>query len=148
MEQSESFFLISFQGLGDSTSDLDLVLLHSSLHYEKKLNFTMPDVKSERDLIQLSLSSFADILRHFTPNFSQVTRILRARVPIVKMSFDLAPIDIDISIELSKQTAHHGFIIANYMSYSVKKHAFVREFFIFIKHWARQNGKHRLELLY
>lgn len=101
----------------------------------------MPEIKSERDQIQLSLSLIADISRHYIPNFSNVNRILRARVPIVKTSFDLAPIDIDISIELSEQSGHHGFIMANYMSYCVQSKV-VRQFLVFLKHWARQHGQY------
>lgn len=131
----------SLAGLGDSNSDLDLCMLHSGLQHLKSFNFSMPEIKSERDQMQQSLCLIADIMRHFTPNFSQINRILRARVPIVKTTFDLAPIDIDISIELSEETGHHGFIMANYISYCLSVDDMVKQFFVLLKNWAKQHGE-------
>nr|XP_027200223.1 poly(A) RNA polymerase, mitochondrial-like [Dermatophagoides pteronyssinus] len=131
----------SLIGLGDSTSDLDLALLH--VHQWRKnrdINFAMPELKSERDQTQQCLSLIADIIRNFMPNISKVNRILRARIPIVKMSFDLAPIDIDISIELSTETGHHGLLMADYLHYCVSQHVNIKQFLLFLKYWSKQHG--------
>lgn len=130
----------SLAGLGDSTSDLDICMLHGNLQHLKGLNFSMPEVKSDRDQTQQSLCIIADIMRHFLPNFSQINRILRARVPIVRTTFDLAPIDMDISIELSQEAGHHGFMMARYISYSLSVDPLVKQFFVILKTWARQHG--------
>ncbi|KAI2809915.1 hypothetical protein RDWZM_002958 [Blomia tropicalis] len=130
----------SLAGLGDNTSDLDIVLLHRNLLHSMKVNYSMPEVKSDRDQTQQSLSLIADISRHYIPNFSQINRILRARVPIVKMTFDLAPIDLDVSIELSEESAHHGFIMANYISYCLNVNPIIKPFFVLLKLWAKQHG--------
>lgn len=131
----------SLAGLGDGSSDLDLVMLHRSLRQQGPLTFAHPEVRSERDQTQLALSMLADAFKNFIPNFSSINRILRARVPIVKAGFELAPIDLDISIELSEEGAHHGFIMANYIAYAINADPMVRQLFAFLKLWARQHGK-------
>ncbi|KPM07270.1 hypothetical protein QR98_0057590 [Sarcoptes scabiei] len=136
--------LLLLVSLGDASSDLDLVLLHSNHKNDHRINFSAPEIKSERDQIQLCLSLIADIIRNFTPNFSQINRILRARIPIVKMTFDLAPIEIDVSIELSPETAHHGLIMANYLHYCQSVSPIIRELFYFLKQWSKQ---HTISLL-
>ncbi|OTF81149.1 hypothetical protein BLA29_004882 [Euroglyphus maynei] len=128
----------SLAGLGDSTSDLDLALLH--VHQWRKnanINFAMPELKSERDQTQQCLSFIAEIVRNFMPNISKVNRILRARIPIVKMSFDLAPIEIDVSIELSAENGHHGLLMADYLHYCVSQHVNIKQFLLFLKYWYR-----------
>lgn len=132
----------SLAGLGDSTSDLDLAILHAhQWRKNRDINFAMPELKSERDQTQQCLSLIADIVRNFMPNISKVNRILRARVPIVKMSFDLAPIDIDVSIELSPETGHHGLLMADYLHYCVSQHPNIKQFLLFLKYWSKQHGK-------
>ncbi|KAH7640388.1 hypothetical protein HUG17_7855 [Dermatophagoides farinae] len=131
----------SLAGLGDSTSDLDLAILHAhQWRKNRDINFAMPELKSERDQTQQCLSLIADIVRNFMPNISKVNRILRARVPIVKMSFDLAPIDIDVSIELSPETGHHGLLMADYLHYCVSQHPNIKQFLLFLKYWSKQHG--------
>lgn len=133
---------VVFQGLGDTYSDLDLVLLQvkTSLNQKKLHQFAHAEIKSERDLTTTSLSLIADVMRHFMANFSQINRILRARVPIVKATFTPAPIDLDLSIELSEEGAHHGFIMANYIAYACAVDKQVKQLFTFVKLWARAHG--------
>lgn len=100
----------------------------------------MPQPRSERDQSEVSLSLLADIIRIFMPNFSGVNRILRARVPIIKINFEPAPIEIDLSIEVSTEYSHHGLLMAEYINYATNVDENIKKFLIFIKIWAKQNG--------
>jgi hypothetical protein len=132
--------IILIAGLGNSGSDLDLVLLTQSLASQKSLNYSCRELLLERSENQKSLEVIADIVNNFVPNFSLVSRILRARVPIIKFNFDLAPIDVDLSIEVSQNNSHHGFVMASYLSLCHQLHSCVRDLLLFIRIWAKQHG--------
>jgi hypothetical protein len=132
--------IILIAGLGNSSSDLDLVLITQSLASEKSLNYSCRELLLERSENQKSLEVIADIVNNFVPNFSLVSRILRARVPIIKFNFDLAPIDVDLSIEVSQNNSHHGFVMASYLSLCHHLHPCVRDLLLFIRIWAKQHG--------
>lgn len=124
-----------------ASSDLDLVLLPTnSVPSKHGIIFAGREMREDRYEWQRNLEVIGDIIQHLTPNFSKVARILRARIPILKFKFDLAPIDVDLSIEVSRNSGHHGVAMASYLSLCNQCHQHVRDLIVLIRIWAKQHG--------
>ncbi|CAG2113147.1 unnamed protein product [Medioppia subpectinata] len=122
----------SIAGLGTPNSDLDLVLV-------PKVSGGQMSREEDRVKLKTHLNLIADLLQYSIPFYSHFSRILRARIPIVKFGFDLAPIDIDLSIELSAHSVHSGVYMSAFLNYCVGLNPCVRDLILLLRQWAKQH---------
>ncbi|XP_054153143.1 poly(A) RNA polymerase, mitochondrial-like [Oppia nitens] len=124
----------SIAGLGTPNSDLDLVLTPRQVS-----DPTQSSREDDRQRLKSNLNLIADLLQYSIPYYSHFSRILSARVPIVKFGFDLAPIDIDLSIELSPHSVHSGVYMSAFLNYCIRLNPCVRDLILFLRLWAKQH---------
>lgn len=91
----------SVNGFGKVGCDLDLGLRYStsSVHKDSRLVFQSKEGgHNGRAHVQRQMEMLADVLHVFLPGCSNVRRILKARVPIVKYSHDYTGLECDLSV--------------------------------------------------
>ncbi|CAG2181128.1 unnamed protein product, partial [Oppiella nova] len=123
----------SIAGLGTPNSDLDLVLVPN------KLSEDQLSKEGDRQRLTTNLNLIADLLQHSVPYYSHFSRILKARIPIIKFGFELAPIDIDLSIEISPHSVHSGVYMSAYLNHCILLHPCVRDLILLLRVWAKQH---------
>jgi DNA polymerase sigma len=94
--------------------------------------------REERNKMKSKLRLIADLMQYSIPYYSHFVRILNARIPIIKFRFDLAPIDIDLSLELSSFSS--GFFMSSCLSHCHQVNPCVRNLIQLLRIWAKQHG--------
>lgn len=99
-----SGFILPFgslvNGFGRHSCDIDMVYYtpqtnenKGNLYFQEKQQLV-----NDRTLVQRVLETLGDLLHYLVPGVSQVHRILRARVPIVKFQHDITDLECDLTL--------------------------------------------------
>uniref|UniRef100_A0A1B0CAQ6 Putative polya rna polymerase isoform x2 n=1 Tax=Lutzomyia longipalpis TaxID=7200 RepID=A0A1B0CAQ6_LUTLO len=91
----------SINGFGKMGCDLDLILELDEANrpnYSSRLIFHSKELTDARYQIQKCMEKIGDVVELFLPGISNVRRILRARVPIVKYKHEFLDLEVDLSM--------------------------------------------------
>ncbi|GAB0097629.1 Poly(A) RNA polymerase, mitochondrial [Sergentomyia squamirostris] len=91
----------SVNGFGNSTCDLDLILqLNREIRdsSSSRLIFHSKELSDARHHVQKCMERIGDVIELFLPGTSNVRRILRARIPIIKYTHEFLGLDVDLSM--------------------------------------------------
>ncbi|OQV13297.1 Poly(A) RNA polymerase, mitochondrial [Hypsibius exemplaris] len=128
----------SVNGFGHQNSDVDLILDFDVAHTDKivsdsSLRFAAKCAAgNERVQTQRSLELLADHLQYLLPGYSNVQRILLARVPIVKFNHEVSGTQCDLSI-----TNMTGLIMSDYLFTLGQIDERLRALVVTIRRWAK-----------
>ncbi|XP_059483087.1 poly(A) RNA polymerase, mitochondrial-like [Neocloeon triangulifer] len=134
----------SVNGFGKAGCDLDLVLQLGGMEEGQetktegaRLVYHNKNSQSSngRALVQRHMEVLADFMQHFLPGFSNIQRILHARVPIIKSKHNLTLIECDIS--MTNMTALH---MSEFLYLMGEIDNRVRPLVFVIKRWAQATG--------
>lgn len=91
----------SVNGFGKLGSDLDLILELDDIHRSNassRLIFHSKELTDARHQVQKCMERIGDVMELFLPGISNVRRILRARVPIIKYRHEFLDLEVDLSM--------------------------------------------------
>lgn len=129
--------------IGDNFSDLDLVFASreettSSNNHRGGpplvYQGTSQRIGNSRTQSALFVDMMGGLLTHFVPGTSNVNRIGRARVPIVRFYSDITGLDCDLSFSWEGK---RGVDMANILFDYCKISPQIRKLMIFVKQWAK-----------
>jgi hypothetical protein len=128
----------SVNGFGDDASDFDVVMTAKIDKNDvpsndlQHLGYQCKPAVTERFQSQRLVDFVGDQLQFFTPGIMSVTRIPRARVPIVKLYSDIFSLDCDVSF-----CSDYPVRMAKALFHFSKLDARVKQLASFIKLWAK-----------
>ncbi|XP_055356209.1 poly(A) RNA polymerase, mitochondrial-like [Paramacrobiotus metropolitanus] len=130
----------SVSGFGQHHSDVDMILDFDQVFTEKRpgtANFrfvSKPSAGNDRVQCQRSLELLADNLQYLLPGYTQIQRILLARVPIVKFLHEPSGVRCDLST-----TNMSGLVMSNYLYTLGEIDERLRALVVTIRRWANAN---------
>lgn len=131
----------SVNGFGDDYSDFDVVMLGNnsfgnlSDKPHPNLSYLSKPMTTERFQSQRLVDFVGDQLQFFTPGVMSVTRVPKARVPIVKLYSDIFALDCDISF-----SQDNAVEMAQALFMYSKMDIRVKQLASFIKLWAKSQS--------
>uniref|UniRef100_T1J0B8 26S proteasome complex subunit SEM1 n=1 Tax=Strigamia maritima TaxID=126957 RepID=T1J0B8_STRMM len=142
----------SVNGFGNFNSDADMVLLINPIENKQSERLTFqdkiiekncaffnpppnPSTTTDRRLHQITLEIYADALHCFVPGCTEILKILRARVPIVKFHHQFTGLDCDLA------TANDSALVMSEFLYLFGEYdKRVRPLVFTVFRWARSVG--------